>query len=124
LSGPLARARWLALALSMVPACQEAAPGAPPGPYHASSVQRAGARPAEQRSARAAAGTRSAGDPSPHQRAAQHARVRLPRAADRTSPPPPPALSPALSRPGAARVVAIGDLHGDLAAARAALQLA
>lgn len=45
-----------------------------------------------------------------------------------TSPPPPAApavvLSRALSRPEAATVVAIGDLHGDLAATRRALRLA
>ncbi len=36
----------------------------------------------------------------------------------------PSALSPALARPAAQRIVAIGDLHGDLAATRKALRLA
>jgi hypothetical protein len=42
----------------------------------------------------------------------------------RTVPEPPPALPPTLRRPAVPRVVAIGDLHGDLSASRRALELA
>jgi hypothetical protein len=51
------------------------------------------------------------------------------KAASRGAPAPPPAPRPAtlsdrISRPAAPRVVAIGDLHGDLGSARRALKLA
>ncbi len=47
---------------------------------------------------------------------------RAPQAA--VAPAPAPAKADALTRPAAARVVAIGDMHGDLEAAKRALQLA
>jgi hypothetical protein len=74
--------------------------------------------------------TSSAGEGS--QAAAPHEAATLPPAAGRSADSPPasipgallPPLSDRLSRPAAPLVVAIGDLHGDLVAARRALRLA
>jgi hypothetical protein len=121
-SGSLTHARSLALALWIVQACAQPEPGPPARSYVPSPGPRAGGH---GESAQQGAGTRTAvGAEADRRRAHVTPRVRLPSASDRVRPPAAPALSPALSRPAAARVVAIGDLHGDLAATRAALQLA
>lgn len=120
----LARARSLALLLWTLAACRQ--PEASPlrrAPIAAPASRAAGRAAAEPRSTRESTAARAAPGSS-EARGQVPARVRLPAAADRIKPAAAPALSPALSRPAAARIVAIGDLHGDLFAARAALQLA
>jgi Calcineurin-like phosphoesterase len=119
-SGRLSDVSWLSLALSIAPACQFEA--SEPARSHVSAPgPRAGGPDVagEQRTSESARTALDTGSARPRPHAAS--RVRLPSAADRVAP---PVLSPALSRPAAARVVAIGDLHGDLVSARAALALA
>jgi calcineurin-like phosphoesterase family protein len=58
------------------------------------------------------------------QKAPEPAPAKAPPSAPVVAPPTPVTLSAAISRPGADRVVAIGDLHGDLEATRRVLRLA